>query len=226
MSTLLSTSQTTAATLAPILALVNSTLLIALTPVTPAMVQTSPSIVQAATATIPLSTDLSNLPAFLKAYKVQATTNAKAETKAQLCPTIISCLCPSLPPIYNGACSTGCDFINACNLYVGLCPEQFSDDHITISWMLTFKQQGQAAEFVACIFQFSSAKKLFQNWDQFISIFADEFYVLKKVINTSLVLELSAHYQNSHSIDTYIDSFKSLWNQFQYVDGHHLFMKF
>ncbi|KAG5640088.1 hypothetical protein DXG03_001260 [Asterophora parasitica] len=82
MSTLLSTSQTTAAALMHILALVDSTLLTALTPVAPAVVQTSPSMVQAAAAMIPLSTDLSNLSAFLKAYKAQATADAKAETKA------------------------------------------------------------------------------------------------------------------------------------------------
>ncbi|KAG5640334.1 hypothetical protein DXG03_009208 [Asterophora parasitica] len=149
---------------------------------------------------------MANLPAFLEAYKVQATTNAKAETKAQLHPTIISYLCPSLPPIYNGACSMGCDFINACNLYVGLCSEQFSDDHITISWALTFMQQGRVAKFVACMFQFSGIKKLCQ----FISIFADKFYNPNNIVNALLVLELSAYYQNSCSINAYINSFKSL----------------
>ncbi|KAG5640205.1 hypothetical protein DXG03_000578 [Asterophora parasitica] len=71
MSTLLSTSQTTAATLMHILALVNLTLLTASTPV-------APIVVQAATATIPLPTDLSNLPTFLEAYKVQAAADVKA----------------------------------------------------------------------------------------------------------------------------------------------------
>ncbi|KAG5640850.1 hypothetical protein DXG03_006823 [Asterophora parasitica] len=210
MLTLLSTSQTTAAALACVLALVNLTLLMALTPVTPAVVQTSPSMVQAATAAIPLPMDLSNLPAFLKAYKAQAAADVKAETEAQFCPTVISHLCPSLPPIYDGARGTGHNFINAC--LCGPLPKQFSNDHITISWALTFMQQGQAAEFVACIFQFGGAKKLFQDWDQFVSIFADEFYDLNKVVNTLLVLELSAYYYNGHSIDAYIDSFKLLWN--------------
>ncbi|KAG5640672.1 hypothetical protein DXG03_007591 [Asterophora parasitica] len=210
MSTLLSTSQTTTIALMHILALVNLTLLMASNSAAPAVVQTSPSMAQANTTAKPLPMDLSNLPAFLKAYKVQAAADAKAEIKAQLHPTVISCLCPSLFPIYDRAHGTGCDFINACNLYMGLCPEQFSDDHITISWALTFMQQGQAAKFVAYIFQFSGAKKLFWDWDQFISIFADKFYDLNKVVNASLVLELSAYYQNGYSIDAYIDSFKLL----------------
>ncbi|KAG5639845.1 hypothetical protein DXG03_002943 [Asterophora parasitica] len=226
MLTLLSTSQTTAAALAHVLALVDLTLLMASTPVASAVVQTSPSMVQATTATIPLPPDLSNLPAFLEAYKVQAAANAKAETEARLHPTIISCLCPFLPPIYHRAHGTGCNFINACNLYVGLCPEQFSDDYITISWALTFMQQGQAAEFVARVFQFGGMKKLFQDWDQFLSIFADEFYDPNKVVNASLVLKLSSYYQNGYSIDMYINSFKLLWNQSQYLDRHHLIMKF
>ncbi|KAG5640965.1 hypothetical protein DXG03_006519 [Asterophora parasitica] len=187
MLTLLSTSQTTATALTCILALVNSTLPTALTPV-------APTVVQAATAMISLPTDLANLPTFLKAYKVQATADTKAETEAQLHPTIASCLCPSLPPIYNGAHDTGHNFINACNLYVGLCPEQFSNDHITISWASTFMQQGWAAEFVACIFQFGGIKKLFWDWDQFVSIFADKFYKPNKVVNALLVLKSSAYY--------------------------------
>ncbi|KAG5635639.1 hypothetical protein DXG03_005277 [Asterophora parasitica] len=79
MLTLLSTSQTTAITLVHVLALVNPTLLTASSSAIPAVVQMSPSMVQAAATAIPLPTDLSNLPAFLEAYKVQATTDAKAE---------------------------------------------------------------------------------------------------------------------------------------------------
>ncbi|KAG5639163.1 hypothetical protein DXG03_003826, partial [Asterophora parasitica] len=87
MSTLLSTSQTTATALMHILALVNLTLPTALTPATPAVVQTSPSMTQAATTAISLPKDLSNLPTFLEAYKGQATADMKAETEAQLHPT-------------------------------------------------------------------------------------------------------------------------------------------
>ncbi|KAG5640210.1 hypothetical protein DXG03_000550 [Asterophora parasitica] len=143
-------------------------------PATPAVVHMSPSMTQAAITAIPLPMDLSNLPAFLEAYKVQAAIDAKAEIEAQLHPTVISHLHSSLPLIYNRACGTGCNFINAHNLYMGLCPEQFSNNYLTISWALTFMQQGQAAKFVVHIFQFGNAKKLFWDWDQFVSIFVDE----------------------------------------------------
>ncbi|KAG5640262.1 hypothetical protein DXG03_009610, partial [Asterophora parasitica] len=69
MSTLLSTSQTTTIALAHVLALINSTLPMVSNSATPAVVQTSPSMAQAAATGIPLPTDLSNLPAFLEAYK-------------------------------------------------------------------------------------------------------------------------------------------------------------
>ncbi|KAG5640612.1 hypothetical protein DXG03_007911 [Asterophora parasitica] len=71
--------QTTAATLAHILTLIDLTLPTASNSAAPTVVQMPPSMVQAATAVIPLPTDLSNLPAFLEAYKAQATANAKAE---------------------------------------------------------------------------------------------------------------------------------------------------
>ncbi|KAG5647121.1 hypothetical protein DXG03_001076, partial [Asterophora parasitica] len=141
MSTLLTTTQSTG-----ILALVDLVSLTASTPAAPTVVQVSPGMVQAATASIPFSTDLANLPTFLESYKVQVVADAKVETEAKLCPTVVSHLHPSLLPIYGGSHGTGHDFINACNFYVGLCPEQFPDDHITISWALTFMQQGQAAD--------------------------------------------------------------------------------
>ncbi|KAG5641995.1 hypothetical protein DXG03_003824 [Asterophora parasitica] len=81
MSTLLSTSQSTAMALTCIL--IDLTLLTALIPATPA-------VVQATTATTPLPTDLANLPAFLESYKVQAATDVKAEAEAQLHPTVNS----------------------------------------------------------------------------------------------------------------------------------------
>ncbi|KAG5642803.1 hypothetical protein DXG03_002108 [Asterophora parasitica] len=82
MSTLLSTSQTTAIALACVLALIDLTLLTASNSAAPAVVQMSPSMAQAATTAIPLPTDLSNLPAFLEAYKMQAATDAKVEIQA------------------------------------------------------------------------------------------------------------------------------------------------
>ncbi|KAG5640307.1 hypothetical protein DXG03_009292, partial [Asterophora parasitica] len=166
MSTLLTTSQSTATALVHVLALVD---LISLTESIPA----ASTMVQVTTAAIALSTDLANLPTFLESYKVQVIADAKVKTKARLCPTVISCLCPSLPPIYDGAHGTGHDFIKTCNLYVGLCPKQFPNNYISISWALTFMQQGQVAKFVAHIFQFDGIKKLFQDWDHFVSTFAN-----------------------------------------------------
>ncbi|KAG5640465.1 hypothetical protein DXG03_008554 [Asterophora parasitica] len=79
MLTLLSTSQTTTVTLACVLALIDLTLLTASNSAASTVAQTFPSMAQAATAAIPLPMDLSNLPTFLKAYKVQAAADAKAE---------------------------------------------------------------------------------------------------------------------------------------------------
>ncbi|KAG5634449.1 hypothetical protein DXG03_005883 [Asterophora parasitica] len=82
MLTLLTTSQSTAAALAHVLDLVDLVPLTASISVTPGVAQTFPSMVQATTTMIPLPTDLSNLPAFLEAYKAQAAADAKAETEA------------------------------------------------------------------------------------------------------------------------------------------------
>ncbi|KAG5639905.1 hypothetical protein DXG03_002511, partial [Asterophora parasitica] len=74
MSTLVTTSQSTAAALACVLALLD------LAPMT-TLLLAAPAVVQAATSSIPLPMDLASLPAFLKSYKVQVVADTKVETR-------------------------------------------------------------------------------------------------------------------------------------------------
>ncbi|KAF5376293.1 hypothetical protein D9615_008535 [Tricholomella constricta] len=133
---------------------------------------------------------------------------------------------PSPPPIYDGARSGGRAFWNACNLYFSLCGGSFADDHARIVWVLSYMQHGRAADFVSRVFQFGTAKDVFPAWKDFEDTFRGEFFLFDEVADAALILESTAYFQNSRSIDEYIDSFRSLWVKAGYPDGRHLVLKF
>ncbi|KAF5383726.1 hypothetical protein D9615_003683 [Tricholomella constricta] len=73
---------------------------------------------------------------------------------------------------------------------------------------------------------FGTTKDVFPTWKDFEDTFRSEFFLLDEVANAALTLESTAYFQNSRSIDKYIDSFRSLWVKAGYPDGRHLVLKF
>ncbi|KAF5376260.1 hypothetical protein D9615_008526 [Tricholomella constricta] len=116
---------------------------------------------------------------------------------------------PSPPPIYDGARLGGRAFLNACKLYFSLCGEVLPTT--------TPKYR---------VFQFGTAKDVFPAWKDFEDTFRGEFFLFDEVADAALILESTAYFQNSRSIDEYIDSFRSLWVKAGYPDGRHLVLKF
>ncbi|KAF5370476.1 hypothetical protein D9615_009744 [Tricholomella constricta] len=132
----------------------------------------------------------------------------------------------SLPPIFDGSRSGGRAFLNACKLYMLLCPRHFPNEHARVAWVLSFMQHGRAADFVERVFQCATIQEAFPTWDDFQATFTTEFCPMNEVANAALALESSAYFQNGRTIDEYIDSFRSLRHKARYPDGRHLVMKF
>ncbi|KAF5378196.1 hypothetical protein D9615_007595 [Tricholomella constricta] len=126
----------------------------------------------------------------------------EADTTSSLCVTTTPApgslrsgshhLQPLPPPIYDGARSGGCTFLNACKLYFSLCGGSFADDNARM------------------VFQFGTAKDVFPTWKDFEDTFRGEFFLFDEVAAV-LTLESTAYFQNGQSIDQYIESFRSLW---------------
>jgi hypothetical protein len=51
---------------------------------------------------------------------------------------------PALPPKYNGNRQNGKAFVNACQAFFQLRPDQFPDKQIKIQWAMTYMSQGRA----------------------------------------------------------------------------------
>jgi hypothetical protein len=77
---------------------------------------------------------------------------------------------PALPPKYDGNRQHGQAFINACQAFFRLRPDQFPEEQI--QWAMTYMSQGQAQKWVNKIYQWealpANAKvDYFIDWDHF-----------------------------------------------------------
>ena len=63
---------------------------------------------------------------------------------------------PSPPPNFDGDRHRGKGFINACQAYFRLRPDQFSDEQTKIQWAMTYMNQGQAQKWANRIYHWEA----------------------------------------------------------------------
>jgi hypothetical protein len=128
------------------------------------------------------------------------TTNFRSELK------------PALPPKYDGKRQHGQAFINACQAFFRLQPNQFPEEQIKIQWAMTYMSQGQAQKWVNRIYQWKALPAnanvhYFVDWDHFRSVFQSEFYPLHADAVATNILEGQTYFQEDRNVDNYLDDF-------------------
>jgi len=83
---------------------------------------------------------------------------------------------PSPPPNFNGDRHRGKGFINACQAYFCLRPDQFPDEQTKIQWAMTYMNQGRAQKWANRIYHWeaipaNAGSPHFVDWDDFRSRF-------------------------------------------------------
>jgi hypothetical protein len=83
---------------------------------------------------------------------------------------------PSPLPNFDGDRHKGKGFINACQAYFRLCPDQFPDEQTKIQWAMTYMNQGRAQKWANCVYHWEAIPKNagshhFVDWDNFRSHF-------------------------------------------------------
>jgi hypothetical protein len=63
----------------------------------------------------------------------------------------------SPPPNLNGDRHKGKGFINACQVYFHLCPDQFPDEQMKIQWAMTYMNHGRAQKWANCVYHWEAA---------------------------------------------------------------------
>jgi Retrotransposon gag protein/Zinc knuckle len=139
-----------------------------------------------------------------------------------------STLKPSPPNEFNGDQSKGRAFINSCELYIRLVPQQFADEVTMVHWALTFMKSGRAALFSQRVLRSEERTGFskYYDWKSFRKAFLAEFCPKNETQLALAKLETSAYHQGRRSVDEYVDDFKELIDQAGYTEGLAIVVKF
>jgi Retrotransposon gag protein/Zinc knuckle len=138
---------------------------------------------------------------------------------------------PAVPPEFDGERSKGLAFLNSCQTYIRLCPNEFPDEQAQIVWAMSYLKSGRAQKWTARIFQWeqlpeNSTSTRFLDWADFREEFKREFtpaHMDSLAINR---LESTAYFQKARSFDDYLDEFQDLVTDAGYTDPKTIVVKF
>jgi len=131
----------------------------------------------------------------------QQTTLPQTQLAPTSVPQVKLDLKPSPPPNFDGDRLRGKGFINACQAYFRLCPDQFPDEQTKIQWAMTYMNQGQAQKWANRIYHWeaipaNAGNPHFVDWDDFRSRFRTEFFLLHSDAVATNKLEGTSYFQN------------------------------
>ena len=138
---------------------------------------------------------------------------------------------PANPPEFNGERSEGLAFLNSCQTYLRLCPEEFPDEQTKIMWAMSYMKSGRAQKWTARIFRWEQLEEnenhsKFLDWADFRDEFRKEFTPSHADALAINRLESSAYYQRNRPLDDYIDEFQDLIVDSGYTDPKTIVVKF
>ena len=135
---------------------------------------------------------------------------------------------PSPPPEFSGDRAKGRAFLNACELYLRMVPDQFSSEENKVTWAYTFMKSGRAALFVDRMLRFENkvGSPRYATWSDFRPAFVTEFCPKNEGQLALAKLETSAYHQGRRTVDEYIDDFRDLVDMAGYKEGLAIVIKF
>ena len=138
---------------------------------------------------------------------------------------------PSPPPNFDGDRQKGRGFINACQAYFRLRPDNFPDEQTKIRWAMTFMNQGRAQKWANHVYRWESTPANngadhFVDWDDFRSHFQTEFFPLHAEAAATNRLEGISYFQGRRTVDDYLNDFRDLISDSGYSDPKTIVVKF
>ena len=128
---------------------------------------------------------------------------------------------PATPTKFDGSRDKGRAFLNSCDLYIGLVPDQFVNDEAKIYWALSFMKANRAALFADRMIRTHSKTRSipFASWGDFRDNFMKEFCPKNEVQTARMKLEGTRYHQGLCSVEAYLDEFRELVDRAEYVEG-------
>ncbi|PPQ86407.1 hypothetical protein CVT24_004677 [Panaeolus cyanescens] len=128
-------------------------------------------------------------------------------------PPTRSALKPSVPPTYNGDRATGRAFLNTCDAYYSLRPEDFRDTQTRIHWVLTYMTADRAGKWTDRVYTWerqNPGTPRFATWEDFETAFKREFFPRDPEQVAMNRLDTEAYWQRGRTLDAYLDEFYDL----------------
>jgi hypothetical protein len=138
---------------------------------------------------------------------------------------------PSPPPNFDGDRHKGRGFLNACQAYFRLRPDNFPDEQTKIQWAMTYMNQGRAQKWANRVYHWEAVpanvgNSHFVDWDDFHSRFRAEFFPLHSDAVATNKLEGTTYFQGHRLVDDYLDDFRDLISESGYFDPKTIVVKF
>ncbi|PPQ81579.1 hypothetical protein CVT24_006484 [Panaeolus cyanescens] len=136
---------------------------------------------------------------------------------------------PNLPPTYNGDRTKGQAFLNACDAYYHLRPEDFRDTQTRIRWVLTYMTADRAAKWSERFYTWERnhpGETRFPTWDSFETAFRREFFPRDPEQEAMNRLDTDSYWQRNRTLDVYLDEFYDLAKDANLSDQRTLVRRF
>jgi Retrotransposon gag protein/Zinc knuckle len=135
---------------------------------------------------------------------------------------------PANPTEFSGDHMKGRAFLNSCNLYFALAPNQFADDQAKIMWAFSFMKSEQALCFVDRKMRMYNVvgSLTYATWQEFTQEFVADFCPKNEVQTSRTKLETVTYFQGSCMVDKYVNTFKEAMDKACYFEGAHIVLKF
>ena len=113
---------------------------------------------------------------------------------------------PATPSDFDGDRAKGQAFLNSCELYLVLAPEQFVDDAAKVYWAISYMKSGRAALFSDSFMRrrIRDGFPPYSTWAEFRSAFVRDFCPKNEEMTARLKLE------GTRDVKEYIDEFQML----------------
>jgi hypothetical protein len=169
--------------------------------------------------------DPQNPPRIESPAGLSATTESLS---AGLAATVHSRLKPGVPSDFDGDRSKGRAFLNSCDLYIRLCPQEFIDDQAKVHWVLSYMKSDRAATFADRVLRQEAKTNLprFGTWRGFRAVFIDSFCPENEATYSLLRLESERYFQGRRTVEAYIDEFEQLVDLSGYTEALVVVLKF
>jgi len=147
---------------------------------------------------------------------------------AVLTATVHSRLKPGVPTDFDGDRSKGRAFLNSCDLYIRLCPQEFVDDQAKVHWVLSYMKNDRAATFADRVLRQEAKTNLprFGTWRSFRAVFIESFCPENEATYSLLRLESERYFQGRRTVEAYIDEFEQLVDLSGYTEALVVVLKF